>query len=271
MKPENQQHDSTLRSIVIVPKRMSLFNDSECADVNGECRYIDEMNVNHFFTITSCFIVIYLFFMIFLYCKLGTRLSHYNKLPRKNIDIGRYHLSTQMAKKAQESRQRMESMLTQPAEYADKSCAMLFDTDTKVRNLLNYQATVASSYQAIDDDISRMYPNLKRNNKQDLRTYVLSLKSQFPKLTDSICDNYIKTYELAKFSDQEWTKDMFDEWQVFFKDFTDALTPPDAYSLPDNSLPIRSRLPILEAVDDYESDSDTSLLWARTLEDNESD
>lgn len=58
MKPENQQHDSTLRSIVIVPKRMSLFNDSECADVNGECRYIDEMNVNHFFTITSCFIVI---------------------------------------------------------------------------------------------------------------------------------------------------------------------------------------------------------------------
>lgn len=32
--------------------------------------------------------------MIFLYCKLGTRLSHYNKLPRKNIDIGRYHLST---------------------------------------------------------------------------------------------------------------------------------------------------------------------------------
>ena len=64
---------------------------------------------------------------------------------------------------------------------------------------------------------------------------------------------------------------MFDEWQVFFKDFTDALTPPDAYSLPDNSLPIRSRLPILEAVDDYASDSDTSLLWARTLEDNESD
>ena len=111
-----------------------------------------------------------------------------------------------MAKKAQESRQRMESMLTQPAEYADKSCAMLcivyravsvlVDTDTKVRNLLNYQATVASSYQAIDDDISRMYPNLKRNNKQDLRTYVLSLKSQFPKLTDSICDNYVRVSEV---------------------------------------------------------------------------
>ena len=31
--------------------------------------------------------------MIFLYCKLGSRIAHYNKLPRKNIDIGRYHLS----------------------------------------------------------------------------------------------------------------------------------------------------------------------------------
>ena len=76
---------------------------------------------------------------------------------------------------------------------------MLVDTDTKVRNLLNYQATVASSYQAIDDDISRMYPNLKRNNKQDLRTFVLSLKSQFPKLTDSICDNYVRISGVLSF------------------------------------------------------------------------
>ena len=65
------------------------------------------------------------------------------------------------------------------------------DKDTNVRTLLNYQATVASSYQAIDDDISRLYPNLKRSNKQDLRTYVTSLKSQFPKLTDTICENYV--------------------------------------------------------------------------------
>ena len=58
MKRESQLHDPTLRRVTTIAKRMSLFNDSECADVNGECRYIDEMNVNHFFTITSCFFVI---------------------------------------------------------------------------------------------------------------------------------------------------------------------------------------------------------------------
>lgn len=71
------------------------------------------------------------------------------------------------------------------------------DKDTNVRNLLNYQATVASSYQAIDDDISRSYPNLKRSNKQDLRTYITSLKSQFPKLTDTVCENYVKVHSLC--------------------------------------------------------------------------
>ena len=70
------------------------------------------------------------------------------------------------------------------------------DKDTNVRNLLNYQATVASSYQAIDDDISRLYPNLKRTIKQDLRTYVTSLKAQFPKLTDTICENYVNALEV---------------------------------------------------------------------------
>ena len=39
-------------------RSMSPFNESECADVNGECRYIDEMGISHFVTISSCFSVI---------------------------------------------------------------------------------------------------------------------------------------------------------------------------------------------------------------------
>ena len=53
--------------------------------------------------------------------------------------------------------------------------------------LINYQKTVALSYQSLDDEINKLYPNLKRSSKQDVRTYVKFLQSKFPKLTDSIC------------------------------------------------------------------------------------
>ena len=56
---------------------------------------------------------------------------------------------------------------------------------------MNYQDVVATSYKTLEEDIGNIYPNLKRNNKQDLRTYVKSLQSKFPKLTDSICEDYV--------------------------------------------------------------------------------
>lgn len=57
--------------------------------------------------------------------------------------------------------------------------------------LINYQKTVALSYQSLDDEINKLYPNLKRTSKQDVRTYVKFLQSKFPKLTDTICENYV--------------------------------------------------------------------------------
>lgn len=82
---------------------MSIWNDTECADVGGECRYVNEMNINHFLTIAGVvlflvFLIVlsylqYVFIMIFSYCRLGTYISHYQKLPRSTIDIGRYRLS----------------------------------------------------------------------------------------------------------------------------------------------------------------------------------
>ena len=59
--------------------------------------------------------------------------------------------------------------------------------------LINYQKTVALSYQSLDDEINKLYPNLKRTSKQDVRTYVKFLQSKFPKLTDTICENYVNT------------------------------------------------------------------------------
>ena len=61
-------------------------------------------------------------------------------------------------------------------------------------SLLNYQAAVAISYQTLEDDISKQYPNLKRTSKQDLRSYVKFLQTQFPKLTDTVCENYVFSY-----------------------------------------------------------------------------
>ena len=34
---------------------MTIFNDTECADVDGVCRYIEEMTFNHFLTVTIIF------------------------------------------------------------------------------------------------------------------------------------------------------------------------------------------------------------------------
>ena len=66
------------------------------------------------------------------------------------------------------------------------------DNDTTSEyTLLNYQTAVATSFQTLEDDITKQYPNLKRAPKQDLRSYVKLLQSQFPKLTDTICDNYV--------------------------------------------------------------------------------
>ena len=72
---------------------MSIFNETECADVNGECRFVNEMNINHFLSITGVLIVVYILVMVISYCKLSSSISHYNKLPRRNIDIGRTRLS----------------------------------------------------------------------------------------------------------------------------------------------------------------------------------
>ena len=62
---------------------------------------------------------------------------------------------------------------------------------TNEYSLMNYQDVVATSYKTLEEDIGKIYPNLKRNNKQDLRTYVKSLQSKFPKLTDTICEDYV--------------------------------------------------------------------------------
>ena len=84
-----------------------------------------------------------------------------------------------MKKKANASRQRMKRMVFKPYEYT----------------LLNYQTAVATSFQTLEDDITKQYPNLKRAPKQDLRSYVKLLQSQFPKLTDAICDNYVRFHK----------------------------------------------------------------------------
>lgn len=73
---------------------------------------------------------------------------------------------------------------------------------------------------------------------------------------------------MAKFSEHEWTKEMFDEWRLFFKDFTDALTPPDSYSVMDNPNPMRSGFPRSDLSEEYLSDSDSALPnFNRRLED----
>ena len=96
-----------------------------------------------------------------------------------------------MAKKAAESQQRMKRMIPKPYEAADKSYGVVLNVATNEYSLMNYQDVVATSYKTLDEDIGKLYPNLKRNNKQDLRTYVKSLQAKFPKLTDSICEDYV--------------------------------------------------------------------------------
>lgn len=50
--------DAPLSSDPFMQYGMNILNGTECADVNGECRYVREMNVNHFFTIAGVFFVI---------------------------------------------------------------------------------------------------------------------------------------------------------------------------------------------------------------------
>ena len=45
---------------------MSIFNDTECADVNGECHYIEEMTLNHFLTVCIVFFGVVSIARIFL-------------------------------------------------------------------------------------------------------------------------------------------------------------------------------------------------------------
>lgn len=65
---------------------------------------------------------------------------------------------------------------------------------------------------------------------------------------------------------------MFDEWRLFFKDFTDALTPPEPYSVMDNPNPIRPGYSRSDPSDEYLSDSDSALpSFNRRLAEDESD
>lgn len=50
---------------------MSIFNETECADVNGECRFVKEMNLSHFLSITGVMIVIVLLLILFSYSTLS--------------------------------------------------------------------------------------------------------------------------------------------------------------------------------------------------------
>ena len=106
-----------------------------------------------------------------------------------------------MEKKVSESQQRIKHMMTKPIEASDKSFATVckdpsfrscvVNEATNECELLNFQTAVSVSYQTIEDDINKLYPNLKRTSKQDLRTYVKFLQSKFSKLTDTICENYV--------------------------------------------------------------------------------
>ena len=55
--------DAPLSNDPFLQYGMNILNGTECADVNGECRYVREMNVNHFFTIAGVFFVIVSFFL----------------------------------------------------------------------------------------------------------------------------------------------------------------------------------------------------------------
>ena len=49
----------------------------------------------------------------------------------------------------------------------------------------------------------------------------------------------MKTYELAKFSDHEWTAEMFEEWYGFFREFANSLTlPSENYQMSDPRSPL---------------------------------
>ena len=58
-----ERTDVPLSNDPFLQYRMNILNGTECADVNGECRYVQEMNVNHFFTIAGVFFVVVSFFL----------------------------------------------------------------------------------------------------------------------------------------------------------------------------------------------------------------
>jgi len=94
--------------------------------------------------------------------------------------------------------------------------------EEKTQRLMHFKTTIATSYWALETVANHANPKLKRRNNMTVHDYVLFLLRNWPKLDNDLCFYYIETYERARFSNDEFTLEEYNEFMDSFREILAA-------------------------------------------------
>ena len=147
---------------------------------------------------------IYLFF-------LRRKFNHYSKaiakLPHSRLDIRKKTMGRKLYGVFISEMVRVDTLLDlglPPQLNYDPQCGDggWGKEGGKVENV-HFNTSIAKSYYVLEKTALSRRPGLRQRESRTIREYVGALKKAFPSLKQSLCDEYINTYERAVFGDHK--------------------------------------------------------------------
>jgi hypothetical protein len=82
---------------------------------------------------------------------------------------------------------------------------------------VNFNEWIAKSYTLVEEAALSRRPNLRHRHARTIRNYVATLEKEFPRLPPSLCQDYLRMYERAKFGHSKFTRRDFESFYAKFR------------------------------------------------------
>lgn len=170
----------------------------------GRYRDWGGLGIEHF---AITILTISLMLMIYISC-LKSRLNKYegetSAIPHTSLPLTKDDMSRKMFKAVLNQMMRVTAIqdgtiLIADPENGDPGWGR---DDSKVAGV-HFKTSVAKSYYVLEEAALSRRPNLRHRHSRTIREYVRKLESEFPSLRKKLCDEYIATYERARYGSEK--------------------------------------------------------------------
>lgn len=163
------------------------------------------------------------FVMLYTYLYfLRRKFNHYAKaiaqLPRSTLGISKKQMGRRLYSLLLGELVRVDELLEhglQPQHNARLDCGDPgWGKEGGSVDHVHFNTSIAKSYYVLEKTALSRRPGLRQKDARTIREYVAALRKAFPSLKQSLCEEYINTYERAVFGNHKCT---YEEYTQFMK------------------------------------------------------